>query len=388
MGVPQVSMVVSVRIHGHPWRLDDLGYPYDVGHLQIFQYQHNTSRNQSISIPHWIQPCHSHSLDPLRPLRCGVLAGSGAHHLPFLHLEVVDPAESMEGTLTSWVNPRKRDGAAVLPGSGIAENSRRESKVERMRRYGKERNEKRKKVGLRAGLRFAVADASSWKWPAQHETYTSWGGFNDGAVPDMYNIMHVCILKRHITVHKILWLIDCIIYIYIDTYIIIYTGWWFGTFFIFPYIGTTNQYIYIHTICMYTWWIDGITTASCFPMTSFLTVSLRTWSASRAFSGPLSGSKKWMPWSQNTLKLSVCSECKHNFTGYIQSLNHKNGFFLGIPKLKAIKLSKIQCHHGFDRSFASELESSLKQGTPRIEVIFGFPGPRSDGHISGDESSI
>ena len=36
--------------------LDDLGYPYDVGHLQIFQYQ---LRNQSISIPHWIQPCHS-----------------------------------------------------------------------------------------------------------------------------------------------------------------------------------------------------------------------------------------------------------------------------------------------------------------------------------------
>jgi hypothetical protein len=33
-----------------------------------------------------------------------------------------------------------------------------------------------------------------------------------------------------------------------------------------------------------------------------------------------------MPWSQNTLKLSVCSECKHNFTGYIQSLKHKNGF--------------------------------------------------------------
>jgi hypothetical protein len=68
---------------------------------------------------------------------------------------------------------------------------------------------------------------------------------------------------------------------------------------------------------------------------------------------------------------------------------------ISIPKLKAIKLSKIQCHHGFDRSFASELESSLKQGTPRIEVMGpsgakkgGYNLPRSDGHISGDESSI
>jgi len=51
---------------------------------------------------------------------------------------------------------------------------------------------------------------------------------------------------------------------------------------------------------------------------------------------------------------------------------------ISIPKLKAIKLSKIQCHHGFDRSFASELESSLKQGTPRIEVM-GLSGAKKGG---------
>ena len=39
---PVVTMLVSILSHGHPWRLDDLGYPHDLGklHLVLLQYTH------------------------------------------------------------------------------------------------------------------------------------------------------------------------------------------------------------------------------------------------------------------------------------------------------------------------------------------------------------
>ena len=172
------------------------GTPYDVGHLQIFQYQ---LRNQSISIPHWIQPCHSQPFVGSPPI-AQVRRTGGIRSSP--------PTFSASGSCgPSWIHedadvksqPSKKGWCCRACLSGIA-FSRRESKWSACVEYGKERNEKRKKVGLRAGFD-AVADASSWKWPAFFLSLNcktldicSWGGFNDGAVPDMYTIM-LCILK-------------------------------------------------------------------------------------------------------------------------------------------------------------------------------------------------